>query len=386
MSSVQNSPLPQGPEKKREKLEKTCPYLDTINRNLIDFDFEKLCSISLATQNVYACLVCGRYFQGRGPKSHAYTHSLQLNHYVFLNLETKKFYCLPENYEFFDTSLEDIIYLLDPKYAKEDLEQLNTGRICRAFDGSIYHPGIIGVNNIKANDYSSVVLLALAHITIIRDYFLHEIQDKKLFLSKKNLSEVSLDPRAQLVLRFGQLLRKIWNMHLFKSHISPHEMLQLVSKLSKGKFQFTKQSDPLEFIVWFMNNLDAGLKLLTGKKSTLISKNFSGSLRVTKQKIPLPDLSEKEVKKLLKTDDYQEKQSVHRFYTLPIDLPAVPLYPNQKHDFQVPKQSLSSLLKKFDGKQIIEEKTYREIFHKKFTILDLPKYLIIFYKVHVILQ
>lgn len=40
-----------------------CPYLDTINRHVLDFDFEKLCSVSLTRINVYACLVCGKYFQ-----------------------------------------------------------------------------------------------------------------------------------------------------------------------------------------------------------------------------------------------------------------------------------------------------------------------------------
>uniref|UniRef100_A0A8D3D8V0 ubiquitinyl hydrolase 1 n=1 Tax=Scophthalmus maximus TaxID=52904 RepID=A0A8D3D8V0_SCOMX len=71
-----------------------CPYLDTINRSVLDFDFEKLCSISLSHINVYACLICGKYFQGRGLKSHAYTHSVQFTHHVFLNLHTLKFYCL----------------------------------------------------------------------------------------------------------------------------------------------------------------------------------------------------------------------------------------------------------------------------------------------------
>ena len=33
-------------------------------RSLLDFDFEKLCSVSLSHINVYACLVCGKYFQG----------------------------------------------------------------------------------------------------------------------------------------------------------------------------------------------------------------------------------------------------------------------------------------------------------------------------------
>ena len=29
----------------------------------LDFDFEKCCSVSLSPVNVYACLVCGKYFQ-----------------------------------------------------------------------------------------------------------------------------------------------------------------------------------------------------------------------------------------------------------------------------------------------------------------------------------
>lgn len=46
-------------------LSRSCPYLDTIDRSILDFDFEKLCSVSLSNNNVYACLVCGKYFQGK---------------------------------------------------------------------------------------------------------------------------------------------------------------------------------------------------------------------------------------------------------------------------------------------------------------------------------
>lgn len=81
------------------KSNRLCPYLDTINRPYLDFDFEKLCSVSLTRINVYACLVCGKYFQGRGTNTHAYTHSVAESHHVFLNLHTLKFYCLPDNYE-----------------------------------------------------------------------------------------------------------------------------------------------------------------------------------------------------------------------------------------------------------------------------------------------
>lgn len=52
-----------------------CPYLDTISRPNLDFDFEKCCSVSLSPVNVYACLVCGKYFQARAlPSSLPSTH------------------------------------------------------------------------------------------------------------------------------------------------------------------------------------------------------------------------------------------------------------------------------------------------------------------------
>ena len=43
-----------------------CPYLDTVNRALLDFDMSPTCSVTLSRLNVYCCLVCGKFFQGRG--------------------------------------------------------------------------------------------------------------------------------------------------------------------------------------------------------------------------------------------------------------------------------------------------------------------------------
>ena len=72
-----------------------CPFLDTINRKRLDFDLAKECSVTLVKKNIYCCLVCGKYFSGRGKRTHAYTHSVEKSHHVFVNLETGKFYCLP---------------------------------------------------------------------------------------------------------------------------------------------------------------------------------------------------------------------------------------------------------------------------------------------------
>jgi len=128
-SDDEDTPLkPHKPRKDRDTsdLSTQCPYLDTIDRHLLDFDFEKLCSVSLSRINVYACLVCGKYFQGRGPNTHAYTHSVSEGHRVFLNLETKRFYCLPDNYEIIDPSLDDIIYVLNPTFTPQLIKKLET--------------------------------------------------------------------------------------------------------------------------------------------------------------------------------------------------------------------------------------------------------------------
>ncbi len=117
-------------------------YLDTINRAVLDFDFEKLCSVTLSNINVYACLVCGRYYQGKGPRSHAYFHALELAHHVFVNMETKRVYVLPEGYEVKSKSLDDIKFVVDPRYTKDEVARLDAEpRASWDLAGKRYIPG-----------------------------------------------------------------------------------------------------------------------------------------------------------------------------------------------------------------------------------------------------
>ena len=80
-------------------------------------------------------------------------------HRVYLNLDTKKFYCLPDNYEVIDAALNDILYVLNPTFSEELIKRLETStRESRAYDGTKYVPGVVGLNNIKSNDYCNVIL------------------------------------------------------------------------------------------------------------------------------------------------------------------------------------------------------------------------------------
>jgi U4/U6.U5 tri-snRNP-associated protein 2 len=95
-----------------------CPYLSTIKRHLLDFDFEKVCCITLSSNNVYGCLICGKFFQGKTLSTPAYEHSIDSSHHIFINLTNAKIYCLPDNYEVFSHTLNDIKFNLCPSYQK----------------------------------------------------------------------------------------------------------------------------------------------------------------------------------------------------------------------------------------------------------------------------
>ncbi|KAK4353745.1 hypothetical protein RND71_025939 [Anisodus tanguticus] len=73
-----------------------CPFLDTVNRQI---DFEKKCSVSSINFNVYACLICGKYYQGKGKNTHAHKHSHEAGHHVYIIVQTEKVYCLPDGYD-----------------------------------------------------------------------------------------------------------------------------------------------------------------------------------------------------------------------------------------------------------------------------------------------
>lgn len=58
---------------------------------------------------------------------------------------------------------------LPPPSAAEEVSKLDSGvGWARALDGSEYMPGLVGLNNMKANDYANVVLQALVRVHPIR--------------------------------------------------------------------------------------------------------------------------------------------------------------------------------------------------------------------------
>jgi U4/U6.U5 tri-snRNP-associated protein 2 len=353
-------------------------YLDTVNRGVLDFDFEKLCSVSLSNINVYACLVCGKYFQGRGPKSHAYFHSLEDNHHVYINMGTKKVYVLPEGYEVQSKSLEDIKYVVDPVFTKSEVMKLDK-EVHDAWDlsGTRYRPGkttplspirhiriltragFVGMNNIKANDYLNVVVQLLAHVHPIRNFFL--------------LHEFPTPGTPELALRFSTLVRKLWNPKAFRSHVSPHELLQEIAMRSSKRFTLSQQSDPVEFLSWFLNNLHlslGGSKKPSSTPTSVIQAAFQGQLRIESQAITAH--SDTQNARLVFTESGAIKSQVTPFQILTLDLPPTPLFQSANRESIIPQVPLTTLLNKYNGREASEKMAHR-VRHR--LLHPLPPYL-----------
>eukprot|EP00262_Sarcandra_glabra_P015009 TRINITY_DN4541_c0_g1_i1.p1 TRINITY_DN4541_c0_g1~~TRINITY_DN4541_c0_g1_i1.p1 ORF type:complete len:553 (+),score=107.11 TRINITY_DN4541_c0_g1_i1:52-1710(+) len=355
------------------EIRRDCPYLDTVNRQVLDFDFEKFCSVSLSNLNVYACLVCGKYYQGRGRKSHAYTHSLEAGHHVYINLRTEKVYCLPDGYEINDPSLDDIRHVLNPRFRREQVFQLDINKQwSRALDGSDYLPGMVGLNNIKETDFVNVTIQSLMRVTPLRNFFL--------------IPENYQNCKSPLVHRFGELTRKIWHARNFKGQVSPHEFLQAVMKASKKRFRIGAQSDPVEFMAWFLNTLHLDLKSSKKKNPSIIHKCFQGELEVVTQTHNKTFIEKKEngneQNKVVAAEGGSERDTLHTessrmpFLMLGLDLPPPPLFQDVMEKNIIPQVPLFNILKKFDGESITEV-VRPHIARMRYRVTKLPQYLIL---------
>lgn len=336
-----------------------CPYLDTISRQNLDFDFEKCCSVSLTKVNVYVCLVCGKYFQGRGPSTFAYTHALEAGHHLFMKLDNGRVYCLPEMYEVQDRSFSDIQYVLDPTFTKEEAEKVEYASAwCRALDGSEYMPGLVGLNNMRANDYANVIYQALNRVLPIRTHFLIRMID----------CDKPQNPDAtQLTWRFGELYRKMWNPRAFKGHVSPHEVMQAVMSASNKRFLIDKQSDPVDFLSWLINTLHVDLTGGKRKKTSVITEALQGELRI---------ITEAGTGKALNsTVDRMEHVP---FFMLMLDLPPAPLFKDSVLDkVTIPQVPIQDLLRKYDGTTIQDDPRAGR---RRLQITRLPRYLVLHVK------
>jgi U4/U6.U5 tri-snRNP-associated protein 2 len=216
------------------------------------------------------------------------------------------------------------------------------------------------MNNIKANDYLNVVVQVLAHVTPIRNFFL--------------LQPFPVPGSPQLSVRFSTLVRKLWNPKAFKSHVSPHELLQEIALRSSKRFTLTHQSDPVEFLSWFLNNLHlslGGSKKPSKTPTSVIQQAFQGHLRIESQAITAH--SDTTNSRLVFTESSQTNTQTSPFLILTLDLPPTPLFQSANRESIIPQVPLTTLLNKYNGITASEKLSHR-VRHR--LLHPLPPYLL----------
>ena len=282
--------------------------LSFVNRHLLDFDFEKRCSVSLAKDNCYCCLTCGQFFAGRGSKTPAYTHALEReNHRVFMHLENGRAYSLPENVEILDKSLDDIRKVLFPKFTSEEIARLEKEATwSKALDGTEYLVGVVGLNRVENARGVNCVIQSLARVDKLRKYFL-----------TTTTTTTTTNDTLQ------SLCQRIWNKHNFRGHTSPDSFVRKLKKQIK-----LANPDKLETDVDALFNdpfatLRHFLTFVVPKKH--VDELFRGELLMLNQK----------------------NKKTQPFVFVPLKLPDAPLFRDVMEKNAIPQVSLAELLKPF---------------------------------------
>lgn len=383
-----------------------CPYLDTIQRSLLDFDQEPACSVSLQTgPHIYCCLVCGKFFRGRGPQTPAYTHSVEESHFVFGHADKGTFHCLPDDYEIHDPSLNDIRDAMHPTYTAQQIKVMDqTANLSRDLFGAKYLPGFVGLNNHGKTDAINAVIQALAHVQPLRDYFLaktHHVDTVATATDNKKVMGISSNRLAlQVTSAFGMLVRKMWSDTRFKSTVDPHMMVQAISAASNKRFRIGQQAEVGELMAWLLHQLHLGTGGKRKPGSSIIHKVFQGKVRVTTRQAKAKEdtnSSQAEQDDRLGSDDeddgqdqmmeqaadepemvVEETTADTHFLQLTLDIPEKPLFRDADGGLVIPQEPLVNVLKKFDGTTLTDALSRNGASQRKsYKLLKLPSHLIL---------
>ena len=415
-----------------KNISEKCPYISTINKTILDFDQEKVCSVSLKDNNIYSCLICGKYFHGKGKTTPCYIHSLSEQHHLFINLETRGIYCLPDDYELTDEYInsekknDNILFQIKqnllPEYTKREIKLIDkiSSNFYTSLAGDSFLPGFLGLGYVKNCQYFNVVIQSLSHLKKFRNFFLE--YNRKID-NKDDAIEIFIN-------KLSEIIKKLWNFSSYKTHIDQRDCLQLLEKASNKKFLMSNinndipvsdgtksnninnfdlnngntgndiivngnynsitvnhettakyHNDIIEFLSWILNTL----KIFLSKKKleNIIEEYFQGVVQVEtytflKEADANKNLKPGESLKTLDGVNYIYTKKKVKFLYLTMDLPMVPLFKDSQEKIAIPQINIYELFKKYNGEKFTEDPTRAQ--RKKFKILSLPKYLILIFK------
>lgn len=297
-----------------------------MNLSLLDFDQEAVCSVTLATgKNIYCCLECGRYFQGRQIGTPAYEHSISTFHSEFLNLSTGLAYSLPAGDELKkekeDQNLLSVLREnLNPQRYEFDLAAMQD------LQGRPYIRGLVPI--LSTNDAVAALVMLLARIQPVVE---------QLLMLKEG-------PKRLLVI--SRVMRKLWmRERMLKGRI----LLPPLNSTNNTNNNNNQQVAVERMLPMLLQGLD--LQCLQGQLSLTTTKTTS------------------------KTSNDVVAESKINFTMLSVDLPPVPLFPDPNGKLPIPQVPLSELLsQKYNSGKVYYDSKGSPI---AYDLLFLPEYLIL---------
>lgn len=309
-----------------------------IQRTHLNFDFDKVCTVTLSHLNVYCCLTCGKYLQGRERNSPVFLHSVDNSHHLFLSFQTLQIYTLPENKIIrsseYDNILHSIRYAVFPTFHQDELAIFP--KKCFDISGNSYFNGFVPLSDSLNRDFCNVILMAIGHIPPLREYLLTRIERDE---DKELLKLVSL------------IVRKQWSPSLFRILVLTDELLGYISL----KFpKILTQTDPRSFLLHFLNILGANL----ADMKNLINYNLQGLLELS----------------TFKDGSLISKRKLP-FMCLSLDLPHESFFRSSNAKDAISQVFIGDLLKKYNG----NEETIEGDTTKTFKLVKTPQYLVLYF-------
>lgn len=307
-----------------------------VQRSHLNFDFDKICTVTLSHINIYCCLTCGKYLQGRDRNSPAFLHSVNTYHQLYLSFHNLQLYSLPENKivkaQYFNETLDSIRFAAFPVFKSSEL--LEYPKRCLDIAGNSYFNGFVPLTDSLGRDFCNVILMAIGHVIPLRDWL---------------VTKCDRDANNEFVKFLSLVTRKQWNPSLFRVSVLTDELL---GYLALNEPKLLTQHDPRSFLLHILHLMASQ----SSELKKLVNENIQGQLEICTNKDSVT-ITKKRVP----------------FKCLTLDLPSESFFKSSSTKDTINQVQLGELFKKYYGKK---EKIEGDV-TKVLNLVTFPNYLIL---------
>lgn len=330
---------------------------NAVNLKNLNFDRERICSVTLSSANLFMCLTCGEIFQGQSNNTPAFNHSVDfasdgdesmLQHRIFIALHNFYIYQMPEMQEL-DMDNTDALLNLIKANCNPSVTDVSIQKCQSYLNHNDYYTGYTPL--MSGATFDSHVSTVLHMLNQIRPLI------KSILLRYDRDTEKTPFEQA-----FVNILKKQWNPNMIKPCVS---LIEFEAQLQMAYPEFAKlPRDPRFVYLWMINHFSDKSVIQT------IDHIMKGKIEVCKT--PL------DTQTLLPNGSSTKTQTL--FTILSLDLPTVSVFKQRNlvsiHDSNA-VQNTTSLKSLVDSKLHKPHVSKDSKFQLEYTVRTCPKYMVL---------